>query len=149
MLLGVDPGKKGGACVWDGERALVCKYTTESDFLDLLETLGLETHAVVEDVPVGGFPGTTPPSSFKLGYNFGFHVGAIRAYNLPLTLVRPTKWQKGLGLRPKMGYSDRKRMLADVARRLYPEVYDLSGSPAKITQAVCDAVLIMDWGRGR
>ncbi len=54
-------------------------------------------------------------------------------------LVRPQVWQKGVkGLKPKMGYTDRKRVLKDNACRKYPDL--------KVTHAVADALLIADWG---
>ena len=64
-----------------------------------------------------------------------------RALGFATHLLRPQTWQKGLaGLKPKMGYTERKRMLKDNAIRLYPDL--------KITNATADAVLIMNyWDR--
>ena len=81
---------------------------------------------------------TSNASSFKLGQNFGFIIGASRALRFPTHLVKPQIWQKGLvGLKPKMGYTMRKRVLKDNAIRLFPDL--------KITNATADAVLIMSW----
>ena len=116
-------------------------FRVEHEYIDLIRDLDNKKYeAVVEDVPAFVSSATSNASSFKLGYNFGFIVGALRALRLPTHLVKPQIWQKGLqGLRPKLGYTDRKRILKDNAIRLYPDL--------KITNATADAVLIMDWAR--
>ena len=122
----------------DGEIELH-PFRVEHEYIDLIRDLDNKKYeAVVEDVPAFVSSATSNASSFKLGYNFGFIVGALRALRLPTHLVKPQIWQKGLqGLRPKLGYTDRKRILKDNAIRLYPDL--------KITNATADAVLIMDW----
>ena len=124
----------------DGEIELH-PFRVEHEYIDLIRDLDNKKYeAVVEDVPAFVSAATSNASSFKLGYNFGFIVGALRALRLPTHLVKPQIWQKGLqGLRPKLGYTDRKRILKDNAIRLYPDL--------KITNATADAVLIMDWAR--
>ena len=141
--LAVDPGVKGGMAVRCGDDSLVLKpFTTESDFLDLLDTLSIDTQAIVEEVPP--YVGRIIPSSsaFKLGYNYGFEVGAIRAYGFRLHLVRPQKWQKGLAGLSKTEGAVRKRKLKDNAKRLYPR---LKG----ITLQTCDALLLLDYWTAR
>jgi hypothetical protein len=65
-------------------------------------------------------------------------VGALRARRFPVELVKPREWQKGMrGLKPKMGYTDRKRTIKDNAARLYPGL--------RVTNATADAVMILDW----
>ena len=127
----------------------LCKWTTESEYLSFIQPLvtGSKLYraaeAVVEDVPPFVAAATSNASSFKLGFNFGFHVGALRAIAVPTHLVRPKKWQAGLrGLKPNMGTTARKRMLKDNAIRLYPH---LDG----ITNATADALLILDWWMNR
>ena len=107
------------------------------EFLEPINPAGYV--ALVEDVPAFVASATSNASSFKLGYNFGFLVGALRARRFPVELIRPKVWQKGLrGLKPKMGYTDRKRAIKDSAARLYPNL--------KVTNATADAVMILDWG---
>ena len=141
-IVAFDPGKAGGACIrhLDGSIELH-SFRVEHEYIDLIRDLDNKKYeAVVEDVPAFVSSATSNASSFKLGYNFGFIVGALRAFRLPTHLVKPQIWQKGLqGLRPKLGYTDRKRILKDNAIRLYPDL--------KITNATADAVLIMDWAR--
>jgi hypothetical protein len=142
-IIAFDPGKAGGASVRHANGSIeLHSFKTESGYLDILDPLipsGYEV--VIEDVPAFVSAATSNASSFKLGYNFGFIVGMSRALGFATHLLRPQTWQKGLqGLRPKMGYTDRKRMLKDNAVRLYPDL--------KITNATADAVLIMNYWEG-
>ena len=139
-VIAVDPGKTGGLAYRDsyGEIILL-KWTTESDFLDFINSKECPEHAVVEDVPVFVSGATSNASSFKLGYNYGFICGAIRACDIPLELAKPRAWQKGLhGVKPRIGYTDRKRILKNNAKRLYPKQ---EGS----TNATADALLILHY----
>ena len=139
MIVAFDPGKGGGVAYWDGENFSLHKFTTESDYLEILESFDRNSRVYVEDVPVFVAASTSNASSFKLGYNFGFIMGACRAFAFPVELVPPKKWQKGLqGLKPKMSYAARKRALKDNAIRMYPA---LKG----ITNATADALLILDY----
>jgi hypothetical protein len=137
--LAIDPGKSGGMAYLSCEGALdLRKYTTEVELLDYAEGIDRNTIVIVEDVPVFVSSATSNASSFKLGYNYGFHVGVFRAYRMVVNLIKPKTWQMGLsGLKPKMGYTERKRVLRDIASRLYPE--------KKVTHATADALLILDY----
>ena len=137
--LAIDPGKNGGMAYMSCEGILdLRKYTTEAELLDYAESVDRNTIVIVEDVPVFEASATSNASSFKLGYNYGFHVGVFRAYRMVVNLVKPKTWQIGLrGLKPKMGYTDRKRTLRDIASRLYPD--------QKVTHATADALLILDY----
>lgn len=142
-LIAFDPGASGG-WAWQepyGESVETYSFKTEADLLEFLIPINPAGYlAIVEDVPAFVASATSNASSFKLGYNFGFIIGALRAKRFPVELVKPKVWQKGLrGLKPKMGYTDRKRAIKDNASRLYPDV--------KITNATADAVMILDWAK--
>ncbi len=139
-IIAFDPGKAGGASVRHLNGSIeLHSFKTESGYLEILQPLLPSSYEVViEDVPAFVSSATSNASSFKLGYNFGFIVGMSRALGFATHLLRPQTWQKGLaGLKPKMGYTERKRMLKDNAIRLYPDL--------KITNATADAVLIMNY----
>ena len=146
-ILSIDPGRKGGFAYWRQSKDFLDqielnKFTTESEFIDYVIRLDLtDLICVIEDVPVFVSPLTKNSDSFKLGYNYGFEVGCVRTLQIPVHLIKPKDWQKGLnGLRVKMSYSDRKRTLKDNALRLFPK---LKG----ITHANCDALLILNYYR--
>ena len=114
---------------------------SSSDFIDHVLELE-EIHkgflrSVIEDVP--SFAGKNVPSytSFKLGHSCGFLEGVLRARQIPVELISPRKWQKGLsGLKGLTG-SPRKRVLRDIACRKYPLL--------KPTLKTCDALLMADY----
>lgn len=137
--LAIDPGKSGGMAYMSCEGELeLRKYLTEIELLDFAESIDRNTIVIVEDVPVFVASATSNASSFKLGYNYGFHVGVFRTYRMVVNLVKPKTWQIGLrGLKPKMAYTERKRTLRDIASRLYPD--------QKVTHATADALLILDY----
>lgn len=137
-VLAIDPGVNGGWALGDSlEITSLKSFTTEIEFIDFLSSNEIDK-AVIEDVPAFVSSVTSNASSFKLGYNYGFEVGAIRAQKISLDLVKPRIWQAGIkGLKPKMGYTQRKRLLADAARRIFPD--------QKVTQKNADALLILNW----
>ena len=139
IMVAIDPGKGGGVALSKDGEVELSKFTTESEFLDIVSFMGSgdkSTRAIIEDVPPFVSAATSGASSFKLGYNYGFEVGAMRALRVPVELVKPRKWQAGLpGIKPKM--LNRKRALVDVAKRLYPDL--------KVTRATADALLILNW----
>lgn len=137
--IAIDPGVRGGfAQKCDDYNPLLRAFTTEADFLEILEGVPADAEAIVEEVPP--YVGRAIPSSsaFKLGYNYGFEVGALRAYGFRVNLVRPQVWQKGLGGMKGLEGAARKRKLKDHAKRLYPK---LDG----ITLQTADALLILDY----
>ena len=138
-IVAVDPGLGGGyAHLKQGGGIDLHSYLSESIFIEFLLENPNITKAVIEDVPTFVSNKTSNSSSFKLGYNFGFEVGAVRTRGISLDLVKPKIWQKGIkGLKPGMGYTQRKRLLADAAKRKYPDL--------KVTQKNADALLILDY----
>ena len=143
IVLASDPGASGGYAVSFGGLDVVELYpwTDETEWLDYLDHLAnhadaTSLEAVVELVPP--FVGRAIPSSasFKLGYNYGFICGSLRAREIPLHLSRPADWQKGLaGVRAASG-SKKKRVLRDHANRLFPTL--------KPTLKTADALLILN-----
>lgn len=143
MIAAFDPGKSGGAAYFDGENFFLFPFKTESTYLEVMQGFDSKTLTLVEDVPSYVSSATSNASSFKLGYNMGFIMGSLRAYAFTVDLVGPKIWQKGLAnLKPKMGYTERKRQLKDNALRLYPKVKG-------ITNATADALLLLHYGLKR
>ena len=138
-IIAIDPGVKGGMACMAGEGLITLHgFTTEAEFLDLVSNVSLDTaEAVVEEVPP--YVGRAIPSSsaFKLGYNYGFEVGVLRALGFRVNLVKPQVWQKGLQGLGKLRGSPRKRKLKDNAKRLYPKIKGL-------TLQTADALLLLD-----
>mgnify|MGYP003705996965 FL=1 len=146
VVIGVDSGVKGSLTIGslpDLSDAEIFTTQTTSELIEIIEGLVDEAEsdqslvAIVENPPpfAGNFK--VPSSSiYKLGVSFGEITGIIRAFKIPLHLVRPRDWQKGIpGLTKLKGYP-RKRALADHAKRLFPHL--------PITVRNADSVLILN-----
>jgi hypothetical protein len=146
LIIAIDAGASGGYAIGTlpYTSLRLANWTGEADFLDELEGLqsaDLPLEAWLEEVPP--YVGRKIPASasFKLGKNYGFIMGAIQGRGIPLNLVRPAEWQKGLtGVRQRKG-GDKKRCLRDHAFRLYP------ATDRKITLKTADAVLVFHYAR--
>jgi|SRR5208282_382128 len=144
-IISIDPRQSGGLAVkHDGQPVQTFPMPpTEGDLLCLLRQLAADpanTLAVVEEV--SGFVGKAQPgsSAFKFGRGFGFVLGCIQALGVRLELVRPSKWQKPLGLGTASTCASKvewKNKLKAHAQRLYPAL--------KVTLATADALLILDF----
>ena len=144
IYLAVDPGVSGGYALSYGrdlEEVEVRPWVDETEWL--IDLAMLADHpdaesivAIVEHVPP--YVGKAIPSSaaFKLGKNFGFICGTIRALQIPLHLTRPQEWQKGLERVKSATGSKKKRVLRDHANRLFPRVDG-------VTLKTADALLIL------
>lgn len=144
IFLAVDPGASGGFAISYGDgmdQLEVRPWVDETEWLstlwELLEHPDSESVvAIVEHVPP--YVGRAIPSSaaFKLGKNFGYICGTIRALQIPLNLTRPQEWQKGLeGVKAASG-SKKKRVLRDHANRLFPTIKG-------VTLKTADGLLIL------
>jgi hypothetical protein len=120
---------------------------TEGDVLELLKEWAADpanTVAVLEEV--SGFAGVGQPGSgmFKFGRGFGFLLGVLQALGVRVELVRPQKWQRGLGLGSAVNCASKvewKNKLKACAQRLHPGL--------KVTLAVSDALLILEYAIAR
>ncbi len=145
-IIGIDPGKSGGIAL------LIPGCPPEADkmpgtAMDLLESLSNYsdgTIAFVEKVNAGPRMGSS--ASFKFGQSVGEIRMACLAAGLRLEYVSPQKWQKELGLIVKgrglgQGDTDKKNRNKARAQELF------GGCGIKLTHAVCDALLIAEYGR--
>lgn len=68
-------------------------------------------------------------------------MGACAALCVPVELVTPQRWQKGMsvGVRAGLERADWKRKLKAQAERLFPG--------QRVTLATADALLILEWAR--
>jgi hypothetical protein len=136
-VLGVDPGVGGGYCLLlNGKPLFAHEFSSEGDFIDFIAETPID-QAFMEKV--SGMPNQSHRSTWVFADNNGFLRGVIRAKGIPLELVLPKEWQKGIGLpRKKLTYSQRKRELRDIATRLCPDL--------KWTIKTADAYLIARHG---
>ena len=145
LTIAIDPGLSGGiAYKRDGQPAqAIAMPSTEGDLVNVLRDLTSSAGDVVAYVElVGGYVGKAQPASsaFKFGRNFGFILGVLQAQAVRVELVRPAKWQQGLGLGSASGCASKtewKNKLKACAQRLHPHL--------RPTLATADAILILDF----
>lgn len=145
ITIGIDPGKSGGiAILYPTGDVVAEKWTSEDEMVDILEEVArrwdcAQVTAYLE--LVHAMPGQGVTSMFSFGKNFGFWIGAVTALRIPLRLVRPQEWQKGVAGRQGLKGTPLKRVLKAEAARRFPQV--------RVTNMTADALLIADWGRGQ
>lgn len=170
-LIAIDPGASGGIAVLSGASAAGWPMPdTVRDLCDMLLAVRVGSDGVkcyMEEV--GGYVGGVgqPGSAmFAFGKSVGQVEGVLVGLGIPFETVRPQKWQKGLGVVPKItlrgdytgmspeeAQAERKRIanlnaaakreqknkLKDFAQRLFPGL--------KVTLKNCDALLILEYAR--
>ena len=138
-ILGVDPGVGGALVILENNiPTLINNYSTEQDFIDVLEEASKEKIDAAFIEKVNAFPGQGVASTWKFAQNYGFERGVIRTLKIPLHEVLPQKWQKSLGLPQVKIKTQRKAALKDAAGRFFPQT--------KWTLKNCAAVLIALYG---
>ncbi len=152
IILAIDPGASGGLA-WGpaagGEVQTLAIPKTEGEVAETLRQIvtdaGNPGSVVAYLEQVGGYVSTEggqPGSAmFKFGRGYGFILGALAALCVPVELVTPQRWQKGIaaGVRAGLSKSDWKRKLKAQAERLHPG--------RRVTLATADALLILAWAR--
>lgn len=143
-ILAIDPGAKGGIAWHCPGTAAQCLAVPESreEFVNMLRGLicpnrpGVPWICFLEQV--GGYIGKEQPGSrmFTFGESYGFAQGVLAAFGVPVRLVRPQTWQRGIPNR--IGeYSERKRALKDFAQQVFPGL--------RVTLATADALCILNY----
>lgn len=141
IYLGIDPGQSGGIGCWVDKKTISAYSFKDLTIRDIFESfLAMKNiagdtglFAMIENVHSMPMQGVA--SSFKFGRNFGRLEGLLTGSNIPFDYVSPQKWQKELGC---LSHGD-KNITKSKAQRLFPHL--------KITHAVADALLIMEYCR--
>lgn len=109
LRIAIDPGASGGIA-WENDSGTRCMPMPETDG-DVKNALyGIifagpnaspNERVICHIEKVGGFiAGAVAPGSmmFDFGFRAGFLQGVLSAYNVPVLIVTPQRWQKVLGL---------------------------------------------------
>ncbi len=136
IVLGVDPGINGALAFFDvpaGHLEVVDMPTIAAgtnskrvvDEAALASCIGGRLarigHAFVERV--GAMPGQGVTSMFSFGRSFGVVLGALAAFQVPITLVQPQRWKSALSVpAAKDGARARASQLLPAYSRLWPLV---------------------------
>ena len=148
-VIGVDPGVNGGIAVkMDGRlvETISVKSMSEAQMLSYVDglTRGADVTKVlaVLEQPPTFIPGRPQLASRigKMMETVGWWRGILMALATPLVLVRPQTWQKGI---VKTAADNKAAWIAEAQRR-HP-AFLASFNKGQLA-AVCDAVLIADFG---
>lgn len=116
---GVDPGKKGGFSLIDGETMEAETHAwDDAAFVQRMQELqnsGKQCVVCVEKV--GAMPGQGIAGMFRFGQSFGFITGVLAALDIPFQLIPPQTWKKEFSL-----IHQEKSKSIETAQRLFPGV---------------------------
>lgn len=140
--IGIDPGTNGGIAVLDDSGAVIFLRKmpeTPQDLIDALRRFSDDSCCTLEKV--GGMPGNGGMAMFNFGKGYGHLEMALLALKIPTETVTPQKWEKTYQLGASRGVkkTEWKNRLKAKAQQLFPG--------ERITLAVCDALLIAEYGR--
>ena len=142
IIIGIDPGAKGGVAIFDEETDKMTLYKcpdTPKEMAAIINTAKLnqwDERATCIIEKVHAFPTDARSSAFKFGCNFGKWLGILGAYDIPTLEVTPQVWMQPLQPLPKIK-RDRKNELKKIAINLFPD--------NKVTLSTCDAALMVVW----
>ena len=141
MIIGIDPGKRGGVAMSDGTK-VVAKSTPEEPtgmaniIRSHLNTSYIEEEELIAYIEnVHAFPTDTRSSAFKFGMNYGIWIGILATLGIKTVKVSPFKWMEKWKPLPKIK-KERKNELKMIAKDFYP----------KATLSTSDAILIAVYG---
>lgn len=143
MIMGIDPGAKGGIA-FIGLESIITHVMPDTNGLANLISAMLPEHIFVEKCQA--FPGQGISSSFNYGCHFGEILGVIITLRISHTLVQPRQWTKVMHVGAKA--ADAKKRSLEVSKRLWPK-YDFRASMKckNAHDGMIDAALIAEWGR--
>ncbi len=118
--IGIDPGKTGAAALLTGKGNLdIIDYSAPGNVADSIGEWQSKHYVALACIEkVHAMPKQGVSSSFNFGTNYGIWQGIFAAFQIPVTLVTPEKWQKEMT--GKNDGADTKERALNVARRLYP-----------------------------
>ena len=137
IYVGVDPGKKGGYAVIDGDAVDVFPWDDSSFIDNMADAMNCGTCvACVEKV--GAHPGQGVTSMFSFGQSYGFILGVLAALGIGVQLVPPGTWKKEFSLIGKD-----KAASIEVCKRLFPGVNLLASEKCrKDSDGMAEALLL-------
>ena len=153
VIVGIDPGLKGGLAFYDGKTLIVYPTPVNSvrfvkngkkkkrDEMDLAQAVFLmrqhgATQAFLEQVTA--MPGQGVTGMFRFGTNYGQWLGMLAGLDIPVTTVTPQKWKKDAGLTAEKNDS------LELARTLFPD--NLARFKLKKNDGLAEASLIARYG---
>ena len=147
-ICGIDPGKTGAlVCIEADERVRsaipmpVLGKELDALAIDRWLREAHPTHAVMEEVNSHAMG---RQSAFNFGQGLGVLKGLLAARLMPLVMVRPSEWQKGIGGRSGLEGKALKDVLIGEAQRRCPTLLPPEAN-YNVRSAYADAYLMACW----
>jgi hypothetical protein len=145
---GIDPGDRGAlAEIEVNHDGRLMAYITDynpSKIMDVFNGVPSSDVVVAALEEVHSMPKQGVVSTFNFGRNYGWYQGVLDGYGVPYRLVRPQVWQSKLGVKKTSDKKERKELIYETARRLFPDA-QLTGSRGAILDGRSDALMIAYW----
>ena len=144
MIIGIDPGKRGGVAMSDGTKVVAKSTPEEPTGMANIISSALNSSYIDNDKltayieNVHAFPTDARSSAFKFGMNYGMWLGILGAYKIEVKKVSPYKWMEPYKPLPKIK-QERKAKLKEIAQELCPDI--------RVTLRTADAFLIALYGK--
>lgn len=153
IVIGIDPGAKGYACVY---HARLNEYThialTDDARLKAMLHSVRDANAVACIERVRALKGAGSNTTFSFGYNCGWIHGVLDAYGIPTVTVTPQKWQREMWESTDRvtvdGKVHTKKTSERAAKRLHPTLdFRRTEKCTKPDDNKVDATLICDYAK--
>jgi hypothetical protein len=144
MIIGIDPGKKGGVAVLSEKKVELINTPEEpigmaNVISSALNSAYIDNERLTTYIEnVHAFPTDARSSAFKFGMNYGMWLGILGAYKIEVKKVSPFKWMEPYKPLPKIK-QERKAKLKEIAQELCPDI--------RVTLRTADAFLIALYGK--
>lgn len=137
IYIGVDPGKKGGVAVIDGDGVEVYAWDDQA-FVNVMAATMNKGKCIAAVEKVGAFSGQGVKSMFSFGHSLGYIEGVLSAFGIPYQLIPPATWKRSFSLIGK----DKKASI-EVCHKLFPDVNLLPTNRSRVpSDGMAEAALI-------
>jgi len=157
MIIGIDPGLKGGICAMDKDGRIHAlevmptkkvgkpKMTAPINLYELICTFkAMGGHFFIERIMAYGM---NPTSCLTMGRNYGYLEACLELNRCKVTYVEPSKWCKEIHAGIDKRLKPKERSLIAV-ERLFPEQPFLATERCKKPHdGLIDGALIAEYGR--
>ena len=144
IFIGIDPGKKGGFSIINGDN--IESFPWEDGlFVEKMNQLIPEVCVCCVE-KVGVHTGEGGLGAFSFGKSAGFIEGVLQANRIAYQLVIPQTWKKEFGL----SGNKNKESSIEVCRKLFPAISLLSSSRCKkMHDGMAESLLMAEYARRR
>ena len=142
VYIGIDPGKKGAACVISDDDVRVYPWN-DMQFVHLMREFSEDEEARKQGIvacveKVASMSGQGVRSMFSFGHSLGFIEGVLSGCWISYQLVPPVTWKRSFGL-----LNTDKKQSIEVAKKLIPGINLYPSERCRVeSDGMADAALL-------